>query len=197
MAILHVIPKFVGYSNAEYQASFWVDCTPDPTIDDLPELNVEFTDWLQDMYDIIASRVRNTITAIEYAVYIVDLITGDETFLGNGGWTFTGTDAGDGLPPQSSATISMPVDGSPRPGQKRMIPLVETQQNVGVLEAGTITNLGLFGTEWQTGLVDTINFTLKSVLWSPTNKVSYDWSGPIFVREDLGTVGSRKRGIGI
>jgi len=197
MAILHVIPKFVGYGADEYQASFWVDCTPNPTVADLPELNVEFTDWLQDMYDLVASRVKNIITAIEYAVYIVDLVTGDETFMGNGGWTFTGTDVGDGMAPQMAATVSMPVEGSNRPGQKRMLPMVESQQHQGILEAGTITALANFATEWQTGLVDTANFTLKSVLWSPTNKVSYDWVGPIYVREDLGTLQSRKRGIGV
>jgi hypothetical protein len=197
MAILHVVPKFVGLNNDEYQASFWVEVNPTPTFSDLAELQPSLTDWLQDMYDTIATRVRTTIVAIEYAIYLVDLITAEETFLGNGGWTFAGTDTGDSLPPQVSATLTAPVVGHDRPAQKRMIPMGETQQANGVLAAGTITALGNFGTEWLTGPLDTTNFTLSSVLFSKTTNQVYDWVGTVLVREDLGTMRNRKRGLGV
>jgi len=197
--ILHVVPKFVGLFAEEYQASFWLSVDPNPGPADVSEVAANITDWLQDMYDIYAPAVRNTITAIEYAVYIYDLLAGEESFYFTGGWTFTGTAAGDSTSPLVAPTISAGVLLRDRPGQKRMIPTMEAQVANGTANASLVSILGNFATQWVTVRPPSATFTYTPGILSksPLPVTFAPFDGTTFVREVLGTARSRKPGIGI
>ena len=200
MTILHVVPKFVGLADDEYQASFYVETDLPVGLGDEGEVSDDLTDWLQDMFDNIAGQVRNVITAIEYAVFIYDLVTDTYTFFFDGGWTFTGTNsAAESFPPQMAATITAPVIGGGRPGQKRVIPFVETMANAGVLVAGAITNLLALGNRWVDPFAGAVslNYTPGIVSRPEGAAPSFKaFTGAVFVREQLGTMRKRKPGVG-
>lgn len=197
--ILHVVPKFVGLGSEEYQASFWLSVDPDPGLLDVPEVSINITDWLQDMYDTIVTLIKTTIVAVEYIVYIHDLITGLESYYFTGNWTFAGAASLEPTSPQIAPTISAPVIGRDRPGQKRMIPVQETMTNAGILTATAITALGNFATQWVAVRPPSVSFTYTPGIVSraPLPRVFAPFTGTTFVRDTVGTVRSRKRGLGI
>lgn len=197
-SILHVVPKFVGPGPSEYQASFWISVDPNPGPTDIVEVSANLTDWLQDMYDNIIPYVETIITAAEYVVYIHDLLTGEDSFYFDGGWTFAGTTSADMVTPQVAATVSAPAFLGDRPAQKRMIPTVETYANSGILDASYITALGLFGTQWITVRPPSATFTYTpGVVRQGPPRTFAAFTGTALVRDTYGTVRSRKRGLGI
>lgn len=197
MGILHVVPTFVGLGDDVYQASFWLDVDPTPDATDIAEISVNITDWLQDMYDNISAIVRTTITAAEYIVYFHDLVTGQDSFYFDGGWTFAGTTGGESFPPQVAATISAARIGNDRPGQKRMIPMSEGSAAQGIITAGSLASLGAFATQWVGVRPPSAGFTYTpGAPTTATPQTFHAFNGVVTVREDMGTVRSRKRGVG-
>lgn len=198
MAILHIVPKFVAPGPSEFQASFWMDVQPTPTLADVAEIQANITDWLQDMYDTVIPQVQSAITAIEYAMYIHNLLTGEDSFYANGNWTFTGTNSSDGLISQASATVSAGVLTRDRPAQKRMIPFAEAAQANSILSPGALTALGAFATQWISPRPASANFTYEPGLVSVGAPGQFNpFTGTVTVNTVLGTVRSRKRGVGI
>lgn len=198
MTILHIVPSFNGLSGDTYQASFWLAVVPDADANDILELSTNITDWLQDMYDTVATQVRSTITAIEYIVYVHDLITGTDSFLFDGNWTFSGTSGTDSLPPQIAATVAASSSGSDRPGQKRMIPFTEGANQNGVVQAAALAALANFATQWIGIRPPSTNFAYTPGIVSVgAPSIFRAFTGVSYVRDVFGTVGSRKRGIGV
>lgn len=194
---LHVVPKFVGLNNDEYQASFWIATDVDVSTADYAEVSTVITDWLQDMYDTVAGQVKNTIDAIEYTIYLHDLLTGEDSFWYDGNWTFVGTASADSLPPQVAATVAASSSGSDRPGQKRMIPFHETTNANGVVGASTLTALANFATEWVRQDRTSTNFNyFPGVISKGSPDIFRAFTGVTYVRDVFGTVKSRKRGLG-
>lgn len=198
MAVVRIVPKFNAPGPSEMQASFWMDIQPTPTLADVTEVSINITDWLQDMYDLMAPLVKNVITAAEYVVFFHDLVTGLEDFYFDGGWTFAGGTASDYALNQQAATISAKRVGAPRPAQKRMIPFAEGETNEGLISAGAITALGNFGAQWTGARAPSAGFTYEPgcvTVGAPGFFTPF--SGVVSVNTVSGTVGSRKRGRGI
>lgn len=199
MTVLHVVPKFSGENNDTYTASFWVDTSPVIDQADVVEVSSALTDWLQDMYDLVIPYVSTAITAVEYVVYIHDVLTRTDTPWFSGNWTFAGTLVAESLPPQSAATISAGLVGAARPAQKRMIPLTESGQNAGIINPGPLGANAAFGVQWVNGPTATATYSYTPGVPSTQNGVLQfrDLSGTVFARDILGSVRSRKPGIGI
>lgn len=199
MTVLHVVPKFNADNGDTYTASFFVDTDPAVNTADQVEVAAALTDWLQDMYDLYAPYVNAALTAVEYLVYIHDVATGTDTPWFTGGWTFTGTDVGESLPPQASPTVSAYLSGAARPAQKRLPATTEARQDTGILTAGTLAALVNYAAEWMNGPTATATYSYTPGIPSTQNGVVQfrDLSGIAFVRSIMGTVATRKPGVGI
>lgn len=199
MTILHVIPKFSGVGGDTYTASFWVDTDPVVDTADQLEVSTSLTDWLQDMYDLIIPYVSTAFTAVEYGVYIHDILTGSDTPWFQGNWAFTGTNTSEVLPPQSAVTISAGLAGAARPAQKRMIPITEAGQDAGTVNPTPLAAHAALGVVWAAGPLASATYTYTPGVPSRQNGVLQfrDLTGTIFARDTMGTVRSRKPGIGI
>lgn len=198
MTVVRIVPKFVAPGPSEFQGSFWMDVQPTPDLADLTELLTNWTDWLQDMYDTVAPIVQTTITAIEYAVYIHDLVTGIETHFADGGWTFAGTNPNKNMAPQVSATVSAKVVGRKRPAQKRMIPYNEGVADDGIFNVTGVANSLAFGAQWIGARPASTNYTYEPGLVSVGAPGQFNgFSGIVTANTAAGTVQSRKRGNGI
>lgn len=198
MSILHIVPKFNAPGPSELQASFWMSVTPDPGPLSIPEVSANITDWLQDMYDAVRLQVKNVITAVEYTVYIYDLLTGLEEWYFDGAWTFTGGTASDYALNQQAATVSAKLVGRSRPGQKRMIPFAEGETSEGLLGAGAITALGNFANQWVSVRPPSASFTYVPGVVSRGAPATFaPFTGVVNIPTASGTVRTRKRGVGI
>ena len=198
MTVLHIVPKFVAPGPSEFQASFWMQISPNYNPADQAEVSLNITDWLQDMYDIVIPMVRTVITATEYVCYVRDLLTGEDSELFTGNWTFAGTNSTDSQAPQVAATINARSLGSDRPAQKRMIPFTDNQMSEGILSAGTITNCLNFASQWTATRLPSANYTYTPGLVSKGSPQTFSaFTGVTAVNAAVGTVRSRKRGLGI
>lgn len=198
MAVLHIVPKFNAPGPSEFQASFWMDVQPTPQQADVAEITSNVTDWLQDIYDQIASRVQSTITAIEYVIYIHDLVTGQDSQYTTGNWTFAGSTSTKTQAPQLSPTLSAVVLTRDRPAQKRLLPLNDTTSDDGVLDAATQAALLVLGGQWVGARTPSTNFTYEPGLVSVGAPGEFNpFTGVLNVNASLGTLRSRKRGQGI
>jgi hypothetical protein len=199
MSIAHIVAKFDGLQNEEYQGHFYLNITPDPGPNDIVEVSVNITDYLQDMYDNLVSAVRTAITAVEYTVYLIDLVNEVENFYFDGGWTFTGAVSGDqATSPQIAPTITAPVLGGRRPGQKRMIPITENNVNEGILSVNATAALDLFAGVWTGTRPASASFSYQTGILSRVSPWEFrPFTGAFFTRAVVGTVGSRKLGVGI
>lgn len=199
MTILHVVPKFNGLGGDTYTASYWLDVFPDIGAGDVVDVLLAVRTWLEDMYNQLEPAVSTLITAVEFALYVHDLVSGIDAPYADGNWSFAGTNTNESAAPQVSATVSAAVVGSPRPAQKRTIPFTEGVMSNGTLIAGWVTNLIAYGGTWFDGPTPAAGFTYQPGIRSVYGgtPVFRELSGTIAVPNTLGTVRSRKRGLGI
>jgi hypothetical protein len=198
MAILHVVPKFIGEGPQEYQASFWMELNQPPTVADIPEVSDNVRQWLEDMYSTIETAVRVVVLATEFAMYLHDLNTGLESHFADGAWSFQGTSTTDSEAPQIAATVSAKVSTRDRPAQKRMIPFTGARMSEGILTSAAITELAAFSFNWVVPRPASSNFTYTPGLVSVGAPGQFNpFTGVSTINTVVGTLRSRKRGVGI
>ncbi len=198
MTLLHIVSKFDGVASDEYQASFFLDLTPDYTAPFEGEVKTVIKAWLESMFGRLTARVTIHVAGNEYTVYERDLITGEDSWLFDGVWTWIGTNVSETLPPQVSATCSMHVTGGNRPAQKRLIPFGEDTQAHGIWTAATVADMALMLADWIVAWPPSATYTYIAGIPSGAAPQTFrPASGTGVARGTTGTARSRKRGLGI
>lgn len=196
--ILRVVASLIFPDDVIMQNVFHLVLTTIVGDGDDDTVGADMEEYIEDIYDEIASLIVATITTNTVIVYKWDPVDSDwdEVFVED--WNFTPLNANDMLPHGVAAVQSFTTTDPDVRGRKFWGGITEFYQDESALSAAAITALIAAGVQVVGSFVAPVGANVYTPgVWSPTEEAFFPYGGTVITNAVLGYQRRRKPGVGI
>lgn len=158
----------------------------------------DLEDWADDMYANMTAFTSAFLDGDQVQGYVWDPVGLDYDLFANEPWTWNPSDVGQQIPRGVATFLKAPTTDPDVQGRKYLAGLTEASSAEGLLSAGYIAAMLLYGGDWITpfiGLLTTATFTPG--VWSVKNSAFFAFTAEVAAITIPAYQRRRKRGVGI